>query len=45
VYNVGEPWIGRPGPRLVEGVRALRRIVDELRAARGSAAGSDALRE
>lgn len=33
VYNVGEPWIGRPGPRLVEGVRALREVVGELRGA------------
>ena len=30
VYCVGEPYLGRPGPRLVEGVRAMRRIVDEL---------------
>lgn len=34
VYCVGEPFLGRPGPRLVEGVRALRAIVDELIAAR-----------
>lgn len=33
VYCVGEPFLGRPGPRLVEGVRALRKIVDELRGA------------
>jgi len=31
VYSVGEPWLGRPGPRLVEGVRALRAVVRELR--------------
>ncbi len=31
VYSVGEPLLGRPGPRLVEGVRALRAIVAELR--------------
>jgi iron complex transport system substrate-binding protein len=31
VYSVGEPFLGRPGPRLVEGVRALREIVEELR--------------
>ena len=31
VYCVGEPFLGRPGPRLVEGVRALRSIVSELR--------------
>lgn len=30
VYCVGEPFLGRPGPRLVEGVRAMRTIVDEL---------------
>jgi iron complex transport system substrate-binding protein len=33
VYSVGEPFLGRPGPRLVEGVRALRAIVEELRGA------------
>jgi iron complex transport system substrate-binding protein len=32
VYCVGEPYLGRPGPRLTEGVRALRQIVRELRA-------------
>lgn len=32
VYCVGEPFLGRPGPRLVEGARALRGIVAELRA-------------
>ncbi len=31
VYSVGEPWLGRPGPRLVEGVRALRAVVKELK--------------
>lgn len=31
VYCVGEPWLGRPGPRLVEGYRALREIVEALR--------------
>lgn len=30
VYCVGEPYLGRPGPRLVEGVRALRVIVESL---------------
>jgi iron complex transport system substrate-binding protein len=35
VYCVGEPYLGRPGPRLVEGVRAMRRIVDELEAGSG----------
>lgn len=30
VYCVGEPFIGRPGPRLVVGVRAMRGIVREL---------------
>lgn len=30
VYCVPEAYLGRPGPRLVEGVRALRAIVGEL---------------
>jgi iron complex transport system substrate-binding protein len=30
VYSVGEPLLGRPGPRLVDGVRALRAIVAQL---------------
>lgn len=32
VYCVGEPYLGRPGPRLVDGVRQLRSIVEELTA-------------
>lgn len=28
VYPVTEAWLGRPGPRLVEGYRALRRIIE-----------------
>ena len=28
VYPVSEAFLGRPGPRLVEGVRELRRIVE-----------------
>jgi iron complex transport system substrate-binding protein len=31
VFCVGEPYLGRPGPRLVDGVRLLRAIVDEVR--------------
>ncbi len=30
VYPVPEAFLGRPGPRLVEGARALRAIVEEL---------------
>lgn len=30
VYAVPEAYLGRPGPRLVEGYRAFRRIVSEL---------------
>ena len=33
VYCVPEAYLGRPGPRLVEGFRALRRIVDDCLAA------------
>jgi iron complex transport system substrate-binding protein len=31
VYCVPEAWMGRPGPRLVEGVHALRGIVRDVR--------------
>ncbi len=34
VYCVPEAWMGRPGPRLVDGVRALREIVSEARGSR-----------
>ncbi|MFZ5889942.1 MAG: ABC transporter substrate-binding protein [Myxococcota bacterium] len=30
VFPVTEAWLGRPGPRLVDGARALRRIVEQL---------------
>jgi iron complex transport system substrate-binding protein len=30
VHCVGEPFLGRPGPRLVEGARALRSVVSSL---------------
>jgi iron complex transport system substrate-binding protein len=30
VYGVPEAYLGRPGPRLVEGYRALRRIADSI---------------
>jgi iron complex transport system substrate-binding protein len=30
VYGIAEAYLGRPGPRLIEGFRALRRIVVEL---------------
>jgi iron complex transport system substrate-binding protein len=32
IYCVPEAWMGRPGPRLIEGMRALRNIVTELTA-------------
>ncbi len=35
VYCVPEAFLGRPGPRLVEGCRALRTIVRECQARRG----------
>lgn len=31
VHCIGEPFLGRPGPRLVEGVRALREVVRSVR--------------
>ena len=31
VFCVGEPYLGRPGPRLVEGVRRMREVVRALR--------------
>ena len=30
IYCVPEAYLGRPGPRLVEGARALRRIVEGM---------------
>ena len=32
IYCVPEAWMGRPGPRLIEGMRALREIVADLAA-------------
>lgn len=40
VYCVGEPWMGRPGPRLVEGARAVRKIVEEVGRERARSAGA-----
>jgi iron complex transport system substrate-binding protein len=37
IRRVPEAFLGRPGPRLVEGFRALRAIVEECRAWRSSA--------
>lgn len=34
VHCISEAYLGRPGPRLVEGVRALRRVVTEVHDAR-----------
>lgn len=31
VFCIGEPYLGRPGPRLVEGVRRMREVVGALR--------------
>lgn len=31
VHCIGEPFLGRPGPRLVEGVRRLREVVSAVR--------------
>jgi iron complex transport system substrate-binding protein len=34
VFSVGEPYLGRPGPRLVEGVRRMREVVRNVEHAR-----------
>jgi iron complex transport system substrate-binding protein len=39
VFCVGEPYLGRPGPRLLEGVRRMRDVVRALRPSE-SAAGA-----
>ena len=31
VFCVGEPYLGRPGPRLVDGVRQMRAVVEAVR--------------
>lgn len=31
VFCIGEPFLGRPGPRLVDGVRAMREVVAAVR--------------
>ena len=28
IYCISEAWLGRPGPRLVEGLRELSRVVE-----------------
>lgn len=33
VFCIGEPFLGRPGPRLVEGVRAMREVIEAVRPA------------
>ncbi len=33
IYPIPEAWLGRPGPRLVEGLRALREVVTKAREA------------
>lgn len=32
IYRIPEAWMGRPGPRLIDGMRALREIVIQLAA-------------
>lgn len=32
VFPITEAWLGRPGPRLVEGLRALKAVVERVRA-------------
>jgi iron complex transport system substrate-binding protein len=31
VFCIGEPYLGRPGPRLVDGVRLMREVVESIR--------------
>ena len=33
VFCIGEPYLGRPGPRLVDGVRLMREVIDSIRLA------------
>lgn len=40
VHCVPEAFLGRPGPRLVEGVRLMRHVVDEARTAAGRDGGA-----
>jgi len=30
IVPITEAWLGRPGPRLVEGYRALRAVIDAV---------------
>jgi iron complex transport system substrate-binding protein len=36
VFCIGEPFLGRPGPRLVDGVREMRKVVAALREPAGT---------
>lgn len=40
VHCVPEAFLGRPGPRLVEGVRRIRQVVEEARTAAGKDGGA-----
>ncbi|MSR48271.1 MAG: cobalamin-binding protein [Planctomycetes bacterium] len=44
VHCVPEAFLGRPGPRLVDGLRALQRVVASARAARDGTAAPPAVR-
>lgn len=33
IYPISEAWLGRPGPRLIEGIEKLRAVVERCRAA------------
>jgi len=31
IYPVSEAWLGRPGPRLIDGIEKLRQVIDKVR--------------
>lgn len=44
VHCITEAYLGRPGPRMVDGVKALARVVESVREARAQGAGARSTR-